>query len=159
MTALFESLPPNVQALLGVLLPMRTLRIFTTVTLLIAGQATHARGDGDLWIMLVGPMCLAQFPAYADTDTGKIFLRGSDINAFLDRPFARCFRARQWASTELCAEVMGLQQEQMRDLQTVYEHHRDEIRGMKAAFDYFNAYIAHDPKSPTWPPACPGDLK
>lgn len=135
---------------------MRTLlRVITSATLLLSGQATHARGDGDLWVMVVGPMCLSQFPKYADTEIGRIFLRGSEINAFLDRPFAQCFKAHNWASTQLCSELMGLKREAIRDLQSVYEHHRDEIRGMKSAFNYFEAYIALNPNAPTWPQKCP----
>lgn len=133
----------------------KRLGIIATIAFLFAGQTVHARGDGDLWVMVVGPMCLSQFPEYADTELGKLFLRGADIDSFVSRPFAQCFRQHNWASSALCAELAGLQREQMRDLQTVHEHHRAEIRGMKPAFDYFNAYVAQDPRSSAWPFKCP----
>lgn len=136
--------------------PVRiAMRVAAAFVLALAGSSAQARGDGDAWIMVVGPMCLAQYPEYADTEMAGIFLRGADIGQFVDRPFARCYRQHNWASRALCTEVMGLQKSQMRELQTVYEHHRDEIRGMKAAFGYFNTYIMQDPTSASWPPACP----
>jgi len=135
---------------------MRTaIHLVTAAILLILGQATQAKGDGDLWVMMVGPMCLSQFPQYADTELGKIFLRGSEINAFIERPFAQCFKVHGWASKQLCAELMGIKRESIRDIQSVYEHHRDEISGMNVAFNYFDAYIAADPSSPNWPHKCP----
>lgn len=137
---------------------MRTsIRLIPTVALALGCQSTHARGDGDLWVMAVGPMCLAQYPSQADSALGRLFLRGSDIDTYLTRPLARCFRKHNWASVRLCEELMGLGNEQMHDLQVVYEHHRDEIRGMTVAFDYFNGYIARDPSSASWPQPCPAD--
>jgi hypothetical protein len=121
----------------------------------LGASTAHARGDGDLWIMVIGPMCLSRFPEFSNTDMAKFFLRGADIGDFVDRPFGRCFRQHNWASRPRCEEVMGLQKARMRDLQPVYEHHRTEIRGLKPAFDYFNAYVNQDPTSASWPFPCP----
>lgn len=135
------------------------LHLFVTANLMVASQSTLAKSSKDLWILVVGPMCLAQFPRYADTEVGKIFLRGSDINDFLDRPFARCFRSHNWASVQLCADVMSLEKDQLKDLQPVHERHQDEIRAMTDAFSYFNAYVWLDPKSSAWPHKCPDVAK
>lgn len=136
--------------------PMHTrLRLISTLALALSAHTAHARGDGDVWIMMIGPMCLSQYPSHAGTEMGRIFLRGATIDDFVERPFARCFRQHNWASARLCDDVMGLGREQMRNLQGVYDRHRDEIRGMKAAFEYFNGYIMADPTSANWPPACP----
>ncbi|MBL8469090.1 hypothetical protein [Methyloversatilis discipulorum] len=135
------------------------LRLIATLALALGAHTAHARGDGDIWIMVVGPMCLSQYPSHASTEMGKIFLRGAAIDDFVERPFARCFRQHNWASRNLCEDVMGLQKEQMRDLQSVHERHRDEIRRLKPAFDYFNSYINQDPASPSWPFACPEEAR
>ena len=138
---------------------MKLATSFLAVAILMpAASPSHARGEGDIWIMFVGPMCLAQNPAYANTGLGKLLLHGTDVNTYIQQPFAECFRKRNWASRQLCDDIMSLQEEQMKDLEPVFERHRDEIRGMSAAFAYFTESLSLSP--PTFArPACPESAK
>ena len=120
----------------------RAIQIAVVSTSFLAGVASAAN-DGDLWVMLVGPMCVAQDPAYGDTSLGKFFTRGN-LSAFEEQPFAKCFKEGHWASKELCDELMGHKAGDLPNVQPIYERHRDEIRGMEAAFNYFNKYLVTD---------------
>lgn len=134
------------------------LPIIAACTFVFGIPQARARGDGDLWIMVVGPMCLAQNPAYANTGLGKLLLQGTEVATFIQRPFAECFRKHNWASSQLCDDIMSLREDQMKDLQPVYERHREEVQGMSVAFNYFNEFIA--PKPPTFArPSCPEAAK
>ena len=134
---------------------MKSIRpVIAAAALVLGVSQSHARGDGDLWILVVGPMCLAQYPTYANTSLGKFLLQDTDINTFRQGPLAECFRRHNWASGQLCNDIMSLQEEQMKDLQPVYERHREEIRSMAAAFEYFNELVM--PRPPAFAdPSCP----
>jgi len=133
--------------------------ILLSASLSFFSHTAHARGDGALWVFFVGPMCLSQYPEYANTELGTLLLRGASIEDYAARPFAQCIKTHQWASRELCEELMNMPAKQANAAALVRERHQAEIQGMKQAFDYFDAYIETNPTSPQWPPACPALVK
>src|SRR5262249_52989648 len=73
----------------------------------VSTPAARAGGTGDLWVFVVGHMCLAQDVKYRTTPFGQsLMFMLSHRGDFDSRPITVCFRERRWASEALCNDLM-----------------------------------------------------
>jgi hypothetical protein len=125
----------------------------------IAGASlfvTVARAStGELWILPVGEMCIAQDVKYREMPWGRKLIEAFSARGDFDsRPSTACFRERRWASEALCNDLMTIDERSTRaDIHALYDKHKREIAAMEPLTDYLNDAAS---PSPTLP--CPESL-
>jgi len=122
----------------------------------VSTPAARAGGTGDLWVFVVGHMCLAQDVKYRTTPFGQsLMFMLSHRGDFDSRPITVCFRERRWASEALCNDLMTTIDERSTraDYQVLYNRHSREILPMGGLADYLNDSLKANPTLP-----CPETL-